>query len=197
MFLEVWDEKYSGGSFPKQCLHWWGSHGSLVPMTSNQLVPPGAVPELPPNMGCFSSKISFRWEIGPPKWGQADAGYHPASAWPHLGGVYLPPHICVWRKTLIKGIIVLSFDDDKKHVFGNESGRYSRFWHFEKGILHEIARSSDWDYSRGLKPTYLINSIWFYWFSQVWGVENAGLPVCSYIILLGVARWGHRSSSEF
>ncbi len=41
---------------------------------------------------------------------------------------------------------------------GYEFGCYSTFWHFEKGILHEIARSSDLDYSQGLKSQ---NSIVF------------------------------------
>ncbi len=80
----------------------------------------------------------------------------------------------------------------EKHVFGHESGRYSRFWHFQKGILHEIARSSDWDYSRGLKPKYLINSIWFYWFSRVWGpIWGQALSIFLWDPLKGEAWRGH------
>ena len=46
----------------------------------------------------------------------------------------------------------MKIDAHQKHVFGHESGRYSMFWYFEKCILHEIARSSDLDYSRAIEP---------------------------------------------
>ncbi len=46
---------------------------------------------------CFSSQTVLRWEIDTPKWGQADAGWYPASAWPHLGGYYLSPESYFWR----------------------------------------------------------------------------------------------------
>ena len=36
----------------------------------------------------------------------------------------------------------------KKHSVGHEWGRHDIFLHFEKGVRHEIARSSDLDYSR-------------------------------------------------
>ena len=40
-------------------------------------------------------------------------------------------------------------------MLGHESGRYSIFWHFENANLHEIARSSDLDYSQAPNPQIL------------------------------------------
>ncbi len=50
------------------------------------------------------------------------------------------------------------------------------FWHFEKCILHEIARSSDLDYSRGLKS---INSNYVIEFYGFWGRRPGRSPYIS------------------
>ena len=47
---------------------------------------------------CFSQNVSVVRDR-PPKWGQADAGWYPASAWPHLGRVYLSPESYFGIKT--------------------------------------------------------------------------------------------------
>ncbi len=50
----------------------------------------------------------------------------------------------------------------KNHNVGNEWGRNSRFWIFEKGNRHRIARSSDLDYSRAPKTRFLNYVLWIY-----------------------------------
>ena len=47
----------------------------------------------------FFENVSVVRDRPPPKWGQADAGWYPASAWPHLGGYYLSPESYFWRNT--------------------------------------------------------------------------------------------------
>ncbi len=50
----------------------------------------------------------------------------------------------------------------KRHETGHERARNSTIWGFEMRIRYRIERSSDLDYSQGLKPRFLTYFLWIY-----------------------------------